>query len=108
MSDTDALASTVEHARWFAALSGPFDPADALRVSIQQGSVIESHEAVAVASQLCRVCDTQPDASGLHWLMRGTERRWDIDKLRNNGELENAIAWRSQQTPFDDLARDVV
>jgi AAA ATPase domain len=108
MSDTDALASTVEHARWFAALSGPFDPADALRASMQEGPALDSQAAVAVASRLCRVCDTRPDAGGLHWLMRGTERRWDIDRLRDNGELENALAWRSRNMPFDELARDVV
>lgn len=108
MSDPDLLASTIEHARWFAALSGPFDPTDALNASMQQNPATGSETALLVASQLSRACDTQADASGSHWLMRGTERRWDIENLRKSDRLDDALTWRSRQSPFDDAARDVV
>jgi len=108
LGDTDPLASAIEHARWFAAFSGPFDPTDALKASVHHDSASGSETAVEVASQLSFICDTHADAHGSRWLMRGSERRRDIANLQNEHRLHDAIAWRSQQAPFDSAAQDVV
>ncbi|HEY8336095.1 MAG TPA: hypothetical protein VIQ05_20085, partial [Tardiphaga sp.] len=109
MSDTDAWAVAVEHARWFAALSGPFDPKDALTVSVQS-DISETKEAAAinVASQLSLNCDTALAESDSHWLMRGADRRWVIGDLRKENRLDEAIAWRNAQQPLDAPAQDVI
>jgi len=88
----DAFTEPVARARRFAALSGPFDPHQ-LRDVV--GSVT-SEVALAVASVLADVCDTDlPD--GL-WLMRGTARRREIEALVAAGFLTEAIEWRRSMT----------
>ncbi|WP_375412141.1 AAA family ATPase [uncultured Bradyrhizobium sp.] len=106
MTDAPDLASAVERARWFAALSGPFDPQDALKASVAESG--QAAAAIAVAARLATACDTHAGPTGSQWLMRGSERRWDIDGLQKSGRLPDAVTWRSEQTPFDDTARDVV
>ncbi|HYS78146.1 MAG TPA: hypothetical protein VEO94_04860, partial [Candidatus Dormibacteraeota bacterium] len=69
-----APMAAIERVRRFAALSGVFDPKDAL-------TVLEGHAAddvsglVAVASQLASACDTALPGDRQTWLMRGPERR---------------------------------
>jgi len=104
-TDND-LATEVALARRFAALSGPFNPQDALTASIPESRRDEI--AILVASHLAKACDTHAGPEGSQWLMRASERRWDIENLTNRNELGDAIAWRSHQQPFDETARDVI
>jgi hypothetical protein len=104
--DTPEFAEEIERARQFAALSGPFDPQDALKASVPESQ--RAAAATTVASQLATACDIQPAADGAKWLLRATERRWEIASLGEKGRLDEAIAWRRQQGAFDAAAEDVV
>lgn len=107
MSDP-GFADEVRRARWFAALSGPFAPQHALRASIAED--LRAKATIPVAAQLASLCDTraETDADGAKWLMRGTERRRYLQRLRQEKQLEEALAWRAAQSSFDERARDVV
>ena len=106
MIDMSDFAPEIELARQFAALSGPFDPQDALKASFRESGRADA--AVTVASHLAMACDTHAGAGGVQWLMRGTERRWLIDNLRKSERLPAVIEWRTQQQPFDGAAQNVV
>lgn len=109
MSDTDPWAFAIQHARWFAALSGRFDPKDALKASVPSDLTADTETAaIKVASQLSLNCDTHADGGGSHWLMRSPDRRWLIELLRKENRLDEAIAWRNTQTPFDAAAQDII
>jgi hypothetical protein len=106
MTDQPDFAPEIESARRFAALSGPFDPQDALKASFKESGRAEA--AVTVASHLAMACDTGAGAGGKQWLMRGTERRWLIENLQKSEQLLQVIDWRTQQQPFDGAAQSVV
>ncbi len=106
MTDQPEFAPEIELARRFAALSGPFEPQDALKASFRESGRADA--AVTVASHLALACDTHAGASGAQWLMRGTERRWLIENLKKIEQLHAAIDWRTQQKPFDGDAQNVV
>jgi hypothetical protein len=90
-----APMAAIERVRRFAALSGVFDPKDAL-------TVLEGHAAddvsglVAVASQLAGACDTALPGDRQTWLMRGPERRWELEALDERMGIREAVAWRRQ------------
>ena len=87
--------AAIERVRRFAALSGVFDPKDAL-------ALLEDHAAddptalVAVASQLASACDTALPGDRPTWLMRGPERRWELEALDEGMGIREAVAWRRQ------------
>lgn len=87
----DQAAVLVERARRFAALSGPFDP-DALLDSLGD---LSAEDAMRVTVDLSSVCDTI-EAAG--WLLRGSVRRAEIDKLSTGGDLDSAVEWRRRFT----------
>ena len=86
MTDSETV-TLVDRGRWFAALSGPFDPV-ALIEAVGDGSPAAAAE---IAVDLASVCDTS-DPVG--WLMRGSVRRAALDSLTTSGDLESAISWR--------------
>ena len=86
MTDSETV-TLVDRGRWFAALSGPFDPV-ALIEAVGDGSPAAAAE---IAVDLASVCDTS-DPVG--WLMRGSVRRAALDSLTASGALESAISWR--------------
>jgi hypothetical protein len=106
MNDRSDFAPEIELARQFAALSGPFDPQDALKASVPESRRADA--AVTVASNLATACDTHAGTNGAQWLMRGTERRWLINTLQKSERLADVIVWRTQQEPFDAAAQTVV
>ncbi len=74
--------------RRYAALSGPFAPVEALRAA---GAVEPIDLAITVSSALDAVCDVS--ATG-QWLLRASERAWDLKRLNDEGSLRKAIEWR--------------
>ncbi|WP_448625262.1 AAA family ATPase [Geodermatophilus sp. URMC 64] len=74
--------------RDYAALSGVFDPGEALRAV--QGGVPDPDRLVELSAHLARVCDTRQGA----WLMRGVERRWALADVENRRGIADAVAWR--------------
>jgi len=76
----------------FAALSGPFDPAEALRASSVD---VDAPEATDVVAELAAVCDTTvgPDH---RWLMRPAARRAELTRLAEADTLGDDVAWRAR------------
>ena len=89
-----------QRGRWFAALSGPFDPVAMLEAL---GDLTHG-EAVDVTVDISRLCDTS-DPVG--WLIRGSVRRDELNALAESGGLESAIAWRREHT-LDPATEDLL
>lgn len=86
--------TAIERARRFAALSGVFDPRDALTVA--EDITADNSGLVAVASQLASACDTGLPGDRPAWLMRGPERKWELEALAERMAISEAVAWRRQ------------
>ncbi|WGM37669.1 ATP-binding protein [Caulobacter sp. NIBR1757] len=99
----EGLETPMESAQVYAALSGPFEPLDAL----PEGLAANPGEVAMVASRLAVECDTSPPGTGGHWLMRTTERIAVLRSLSMAGQLTAAIARRRDQ-PLGDDARDLL
>ncbi|GAA2000819.1 AAA family ATPase [Microbacterium ulmi] len=98
MSEPETV-TLADRGRWFAALSGPFDPVALLEAL----GDLSPAEAMDVTVDLSSVCDTS-DPVG--WLMRGTVRRDELDVLAESGRLATALEWRrahERSAPTDDL-----
>lgn len=100
-----------ERLETFAALSGRFDPAQALRLALAEPgsgtSATPSAELViALASSLASLCDTAGDRASPDWVLRGPERLRILDRLRRDGVLSREIARRRDQG-LDEEARDI-
>lgn len=76
-------------ARRYAALSGPFAPTEALRAA---GAIEPIDLAISVSSALDAVCDSAPTKG--EWLLRASERAWDLKVLTDAGGLAEAVQWR--------------
>jgi AAA ATPase domain len=85
----------IERARQFAALSGAFDPKDALTV-LEDLAADDPTDLVAVASELASACDTALPGDRPTWLMRGPERRWELEALNEHMGIREAVTWRRQ------------
>lgn len=90
----------------FAALSGAFDPRQALRVV--PDATAEPERLVTLAARLARVCDTRQTDGRKAWLMRGPERRWALDRLSTTGRLADRVAWRRSLGETDDDTGDLL
>ena len=90
----DEVGRLVEEARVFAALSGPFDPKQALPDAAKDDPKL----LVEVASVLASGCDTNPDHSN-DWLLRTSERRYILASLDRDGRLRAAITRRRSAGP---------
>ncbi len=84
--------AAIDRVRRFAALSGVFDPRDALTVLEDVAADVSG--LVAVASQLASACDTGLPGDRPGWLMRGPERRWELEGLAERMGIGEAVAWR--------------
>lgn len=78
-------AHVVDRARRFAALSGPFDPLDAMH---SLGD-LDPDQARDAALELASVCETSHPT---RWLMWGWARRRELDRLASAGDVESAVA----------------
>ncbi|WP_298333081.1 ATP-binding protein [Asticcacaulis sp.] len=76
-------------AKRYAALSGAFDPKEALRRATRLDADI-----AIVASLLASACDTDPHNYDDRWLMRLPERRFELRALQEKNLLEKMIRWR--------------
>ncbi|KRE30971.1 hypothetical protein ASG80_00215 [Agromyces sp. Soil535] len=83
----------VEHARRYAALSGPFDPVRALR-TIDGVDAIDPAHLTAIAASLSQACDKATTAAGHEWLMRGVQRRRALQSLVRADQVDAAVADR--------------
>jgi hypothetical protein len=102
-SSPQVPSAGIERVRRFAALSGVFDPQDALTVLEDVAADVSG--LVAVASQLASACDTELPGNRTGWLMRGPERRWELEALAGHMGIPEAVAWRLQAA---DAAADTV
>ena len=91
----ESLASQIRAVRRFAALSGPFDPQEALHVvpGLAPGDA-DADIVVALASDLAAACDTHAGRGGGTWLMRGSERRSELEALSLEESLADLVDWR--------------
>jgi hypothetical protein len=103
MTEPALTVPPIEAARRFAALSGPFDPVDALPRTLAHAP----QEAVLVASQLAWVCDTSPTETPGKWLLRTAERRDILRDLSTAGQLVASISARRSR-PTDQPTRDLL
>lgn len=92
------VAQGIDQARVYAALSGPFDPVQALR-SIDQVETAGPSELTAIAAGLSQACDTILSAVTGRWLMRGAERRRILNGLAADDRVQSAVAWRWEKEP---------
>jgi hypothetical protein len=90
-------ATAIETIRQFAALSGVFDPQDAL--TILGDVTTDVSGLVAVASQLASACDTALPGDRPGWLMRGPERWWELTDLAGRVGIREGVAWRRRAAP---------
>lgn len=97
-SEPPGLSEALE----FAALSGPFDPAAALRIA----ATASKEAAAEVASALAAACDTNPDQYR-NWLLLSPNREAILDQLRSTGRLGEAISRRRSTTP-DQMTSDLL
>lgn len=93
----------IDQARRFAALSGSFNPRDAL----PKGTAEDRRKIVDVATALAAKCDTNPD-QGDRWLLRTGERRYILQALRKGGRLAEAIAERRRFAELDQETDDLL
>lgn len=102
---TDAAA--LDGAREYAALSGPFDPVQALR---HGGAATDAASLTAVAAGLSQDCDKVMPADGAGgWLMRGANRRRVLDRLAAASALEDAVSRRrADLDDGDEATRDLL
>ncbi|RQR26176.1 ATP-binding protein [Burkholderia sp. Bp9142] len=86
---------TLDYARLFAALSGPFVPKQALQPWTSRDNL---DRLAMVATRLAEVCDTSPIGAGGHWLMR-TPARHSLLKSLAPSELVAAVVERRKSVP---------
>ncbi|HWM58341.1 MAG TPA: AAA family ATPase [Pseudonocardia sp.] len=91
--------------RRFAALSGHFDPEQALGV-VPDLDTDDSDAVVALAADLASVCDTRAGRASGSWLMRGPDRRSVLDSL--SAELGEMVDWRRRAGPLHTETRDLL
>lgn len=89
MIEPAAPRDPLDFARLYAALSGPFQPLEALR-----GLPENPRDIAATASLLASACDTNPAGATGCWLMRMSERRHELKRLHDAELLEPMIGWR--------------
>lgn len=97
-------ASSLSAALEYAALSGTFDPAAALRVALVVPQ--ELSEAAEVASALSRMCDTNPD-EGPDWVILGSKRQEVLSQLVETKSIRAALERRRAHDP-DEASRDLM
>ena len=88
-------AAAIALAREYAALSGPFAPGDALRAAGAFGPGQPLDLAVSVSAALAAACDTGVGQAGA-WLLRASERAWDLKRLSEQGLLDSFESRRAQ------------
>ncbi|HEY4188929.1 MAG TPA: ATP-binding protein [Candidatus Limnocylindrales bacterium] len=98
-ADLDAL-------RQYGALSGPFDPAQAIAV-LTGPAATDTESLLAVTARFANACDTRHAGDGSTWLMRDPERRWELDRLADGGDLAGAVRWR-RTLPTDGPTEDLL
>ena len=103
----DDVRTELAAARRYAALSGPFEPVAALRAIGQDLASLGDDKLTLISAGLAQACEpaTEGDGGGERWLMRGSERRRELEAIGEKGKAA-AVGWRQgsdtdQQT--DDL-----
>lgn len=97
--------SPFDRLKEFAALSGPFSPASAMRSLGLKGLPVE--QVSEIASRLSELCDVEQSDSGETWLLKRGERQWILKSLEQAGRLVEALGERQKQQPFDRDAQDL-
>lgn len=106
----EAVRDEVAAARRYAALSGPFEPVDALRAIGDDAASLGPDKLNLISAALAQACETTvggPDGDGERWLMRGSERRRELEALNQHAgasgtTVAEAVAWRQQVTGGSD------
>lgn len=103
ISSAPEVVALVDRAKRFAALSGTFDPKQALAGNDK----LDERLIVEVATVLAAGCDTNPD-SGEGWLLRTAERRHILKTLRDGGQLAEAVQQRRAAADVDPETDDLL
>ncbi|MEU4196386.1 ATP-binding protein [Kribbella sp. NPDC026611] len=104
--DSPIVAQGIEQARLYAALSGPFDPVQAVR-SVEQVEAAGPSELTAIAAGLSQACDTILSAVTGQWLMRGVERQRILNGLPAD-QVRSEVARRWDTAADDQPTRDLL
>ncbi|TAX63544.1 ATP-binding protein [Rhizobium ruizarguesonis] len=89
----------------FAALSGAFSPATALRSAGLQNLVPAAVS--EIASRLSELCDIIRSDGTETWLLKRNERQWILNSLDKSDELTDAMDRRRSQAEFNQEAEDL-
>lgn len=89
----------------FAALSGAFSPATALRSAGLQNLLPTAVS--EIASRLSELCDIVRSDGTETWLLRRNERQWILNSLNKSDELTGAMDRRRSQAEFNQDAEDL-
>lgn len=102
--DPTSLLGHIQTAKRFAALSGPFEPGEAI---VALSDVEDIDELVAITAHLASTCDTRI-GDGTTWLMREPERHWILGEIAEDSSLSEAVAWRRDRFPTDEVTIDLL
>ncbi len=94
----DDVRDELAAARRYAALSGPFEPVQALRAIGDDVASLGPDKLTLISAGLAEVCEptTEGDGSSVRWLMRGSERRRELEAIGEEGKVD-AVDWRQHQ-----------
>ena len=94
----DDVRTELAAVRRYAALSGPFEPVAALRAIGQDLASLGDDKLTLISAGLAQACEptTEGDGGRERWLMRGSERRRELEAIGEQGTAE-AVGWREGQ-----------
>lgn len=95
-----ATLAAVDEAMTYAALSGPFDPAQAVG-RIRGVHSLADGDVIAVAARLWQACDTSPGDGSDRWLLRGVARQRVLGELADTGRLQSEAKRRRRHADRD-------
>jgi hypothetical protein len=94
----DDVRTELAAVRRYAALSGPFEPVAALRAIGQDLASLGDDKLTLISAGLAQACEptTEGDGGRERWLMRGSERRRELEAIGEQGTAD-AVGWRQGQ-----------
>ena len=91
----DSVRTELAAARRYAALSGPFEPVAALRAIGEELASLGPDKLTLISAGLAQACERTGGEAGERWLMRGSERRRELEAIGPEGKAE-AVGWRQR------------
>lgn len=98
--DSPAALAAIDEVMSYAALSGPFDPAQAVG-RIRGVRSLTDGEVIAVVARLRKSCDTSPGDGRDRWLLRGVVRHRVLAELARTERLDSEAERRREHADID-------